>query len=306
VRSKSTLNEYHTTKKYLDKWGYEIGTFADFLLTQPKMVATPQHKHLRQAITLAKEENQHWNLGTLHRPTATPSPMFSDDDFQTLCTACDDCDYPKFIEPGQRSRYWYTLIHFAAVTALRREAILGMNIGAVNFNEHFVTVDKTIDKKEKVRYKPITPELAADILNLRRFYDNSLMVPALRKRIFPWTHGNKRWYICWNAAEQKVGKRFHLHDLKRFSGELVLRAGATPLELQQHMDHANIATTLLYYCRPQTTNLIRRIRVPLPDKCPKITPLFTEPELRTTIESILVSRRGYSKSQWMASRRLVA
>jgi integrase len=216
--------------------------------------------------------------------------MFSDDDFQTLCTAFDDCDYPKFIEPDQRSRYWYTLIHFAAVTALRREAILGMNIDAVNFNEHFVTVDKTIDKKEKVRYKPITPELAADILNLRRFYDNSQMVPALRKRIFPWTHGNKRWYICWNAAEQKLGKRFHMHDIKRFSGELVLRAGATPLELQQHMDHANIATTLLHYCRPQTTNLIRRIRVPLPDKRPKMTPLFTEPELRETIESILVDR----------------
>jgi hypothetical protein len=40
---------------------------------------------------------------------------------------------------------------------------LGMNIGAVNFNEHFVTVDKTIDKKEKVRYKPITPELRETI-----------------------------------------------------------------------------------------------------------------------------------------------
>jgi hypothetical protein len=84
-------------------------------------------------------------------------------------------------------------------------------------------------------------------------------------------------------AEEKLGKRFHLHDLKRFSGELALRAGATPLELMQHMDHSSIKTTLKHYCRPTTTGLVKKLKVPLPDRESRMTPMFTEPELQNTL-----------------------
>jgi integrase len=64
-----------------------------------------------------------------------------------------------------------------------------------------------------------------------------------------------------------IGKRFHLHNLKRFAGILALRAGASPLELQQHMDHASLETTLKHYCQPETADLVRkRIKVPIPRK----------------------------------------
>jgi integrase len=89
----------------------------------------------------------------------------------------------------------------------------------------------------------------------------------------------------WNAAEKIIGKRFHLHDLKRYSGELALRAGATVLELQTHMDHSNINTTLKHYCRPTTRKLVQKIVVPLPKDRVVLTPLFTEPELQHTIEN---------------------
>jgi len=93
------------------------------------------------------------------------------------------------------------------------------------------------------------------------------------------------------AAESKVGKRFRLHDLKRFSGELALRAGATPLELQQHMDHADIRTTLTHYCRPVTTALVCKFKYPMPGtKHQRTTPLFTEPELKSIIESGIIRR----------------
>ena len=111
----------------------------------------------------------------------------------------------------------------------------------------------------------------------------SVIPSAQSALLFPWTHGTKAWYKVWNAAESKLGKRFHLHDLKRFSGELALRAGATPLELMQHMDHANLTTTLLHYCRPTTTGLIKKLKVPIPDREGRMTPMFTEPELQSTL-----------------------
>lgn len=86
-----------------------------------------------------------------------------------------------------------------------------------------------------------------------------------RDRVFPWQHGSKTWYSVWNRAEKLAGVNVGLHDLKRYSGELALRAGATMLELQQHMDHADIKTTLEHYCRPQTRDLVNRITVPIPN-----------------------------------------
>jgi hypothetical protein len=63
-----------------------------------------------------------------------------------------------------------------------------------------------------------------------------------------------------------------LHDVKRFSGELALRAGADVLLLQAHMDHANIKTTLNHYCRPKTRNLVDKIVVPIPNQKIKPSP----------------------------------
>jgi hypothetical protein len=59
-----------------------------------------------------------------------------------------------------------------------------------------------------------------------------------------------------------------LHDIKRYSGSLAIRAGADILTLQQHMNHANIATTLKHYCRPQTGDLVTKIKPPIPVDTP--------------------------------------
>ena len=289
VRSR-TEQEHHTTLKYLQKWSNTIKkfpTFAEFLLAQ-KMAQATRCKHIKQAAMLIKRKNLPGgnNLGTLSPPLAKPPIHFCDQDFEQLYLAFNNAEKPTFIQSEERQRYWQCIIHFAAITALRREAILGLTIDNVNFQELFVTIPPDIDKKNTERYKPITRELAEEILNLRRFYDNKQILPARRKLIFPWIHGSKSWYKCWNAAEKKIGKRFHLHDLKRFAGILALRAGASPLELQQHMDHADLATTLKHYCRPQTTQLVQRIKVPIPKSArhKMQTPLFTEPELTAIIQ----------------------
>ena len=290
----NTASEYKTTLRYLDLWQSELEqypTFADYLAGCELSEAT-KHKHLRQASTLCKRCNLDYPLGTL--PTKTPkSPplKFTDSNFQSLCTAFADCDYPRFIIAGERHRFWLAVIHFAAVTALRREAILGLKLSDINFAEFFVTVPAAVDKKDTERYKPLTPELAAELVELRRFYDLSQIQPARQPLLFPWIHGDKKWYQCWNSAESKVGKRFRLHDLKRFSGELALRVGATPLELQQHMDPADFRTRLTHYCRPVTTALVHKFKVPLPGtKHHRTTPLFTEPELKSIIESGIIRR----------------
>ena len=299
VRSR-TEREYDATLYYLQQWQNDKlhSTFANSLLAQNMAQAT-RIKHLRQAGTLIKRKVAGVpakltveQLGSLSPNIAKPPLKFTDDDFQTLYDAFIGIEHPTFIQSEERHRFWQCVVHFATVTALRREAILGLTIDNVNFKELFITIPANIDKKDTERYKPITKELADEILALRRFYDNKMLVPGKRKLIFPWTHGNKRWYKCWHIAEDKVGKRFHLHDLKRFSGELALRAGATPLELQQHMDHASLTTTMKHYCRPQTRELLNRIVVPIPRKSlhKTKTPLFTEPELMEIIRETVINK----------------
>ena len=272
---KKTAKEYRNTANYLQLWQEQRtkhSTFASYITTL-ELAEHTKAKHLRIAKTLCKRCNLPYEIGSIPTPAKNPPPKFSDRDFQKLINAFDDCSHPKFIISEHRCRFWQAIIHFAAVTALRREAILGLNLGNVNFSEYFVEVPADIDKKNKIRYKPITEELAAELLELHRFIEWSSIPAKHHGKLFPWIHGDKKWYQCWKAAEQKVGKRFWLHDLKRFSGELALRAGATPLELQQHMDHADLKTTLTHYCRPTTTTLVRKFKVPLPNRRMQLTPL---------------------------------
>jgi integrase len=287
-----TAAEYKTTARYLSQWRTKKKrpTFANYLRSLGVNHNTIV-KHCKQAKSICKHCNLDYEIESLTL-ILKPPPIFSDNDFANLYEAFQNVEWPKFIQIDHEYRYWQCILHFAAITALRREAILGLNIDNVNFKELYVTIPPNIDKKNTERYKPITQELADEILQLRRFYDNSQIIPAQRKRIFPWTHGNKRWYMCWHAAEEKLGKRFHLHDLKRYAGTLALQAGATPMELQQHLDHANLTTTLKHYCRPQTRELVQRIKVPIPKKNlhARLTPLFTEPELHEILEDILERR----------------
>jgi integrase len=134
---------------------------------------------------------------------------------------------------------------------------------------------------------PLTPHLAAQLVDLRRFYDLDQIPENRRNLLFPWIHGNKQWYACWNAAEGIVGKRFRLHDLKRYSASKALEAGATPLELQQHLDHADIKTSTLFYTEAETAKLVRRLKIPFPDEQQRQFPMFTEPELKAEVEANL-------------------
>jgi integrase len=217
-------------------------------------------------------------------------PTFSDADFKSLYDAFADAQYPKFIISGERYRYWQAILHFVAITAVRRQAVLGMTIKNINFDEQYITVESAIDKAGKTRYKPITPDLANELLELIRFYDYEQIGKEQHGLLFPWTHGTKAWYKVWNAAETKIGKRFHLHDLKRFSGELALRAGAKPLELMQHMDHASLTTTMKHYCRPVTKELVKNMKVPIPNRAHRLTPMFTEPELQDVLLDTMRNR----------------
>jgi integrase len=279
-----TAGEYRTTLQYLELWQAAILVFAVFMdfLKSRKLSDNTIAKHVRQARTIIKNCELSYDVppyGGEHKDY----PQFTDTDFQTLYGAFYGAEYPKFIISGERHRYWHAILHFVSVTAVRRQALLGLAVGQVDFKQQFITVESAIDKKRKTRYKPITPALVSELLDLRRFYDVDKLSPCQSALLFPWTHGTKAWYKVWNMAEEKLGKRFHLHDLKRFSGELALRAGATPLELMQHMDHANITTTLKHYCRPTTTGLVKKLKVPLPDRESRMTPMFTEPELQHTL-----------------------
>jgi integrase len=145
----NTANEYRTTINYIKQWKelQPARTFTDYLqccFTKPLSTNTIA-KHIRQAKHILKkcgEKNVNYSesdLGTA-APEVKTYPEFTDSDFKDLYNAFADSEYPKFIENGQRQRYWQTIIHFITITALRRQALLGLTIGNVNFQECFVTV----------------------------------------------------------------------------------------------------------------------------------------------------------------------
>jgi integrase len=188
--------------------------------------------------------------------------VFTDDNFRSLFDAFNsETDFPKYLPPEKRPLFWQAIMIFVSITALRREVVLGIEWQDINQQGLSLHVRPEIDKKDKNRNKPIKPELIEylELIRLPHVNWNSC------NKIFQWNHGNKQWYRCWNNAEEKAGVEMGLHDLKRFSGDLAIRAGASDLELMAHMDHASLDITLKYYCRPKTRNLVNKIIVPIPD-----------------------------------------
>jgi hypothetical protein len=170
---------------------------------------------------------------------------------------------------------------FVSILAVRREAVLGIEWRDINKKEMYVKIRSEIDKKEKTRFKPIQPILIEYLEQIRPAHItwNSC------SKIFQWSHCDTIWYECWRRAEERAGVKMGLHDVKRFSGELALRAGASDLELMEHMDHSNIKTTLNHYCRPKTRNLVDKIVVPIPDNDPESKPPMPEKFQHITIAS---------------------
>ena len=299
-KSKRTLTEYNTAVKLAaeildDPTPGTLGFNRDaFVRELRKRKAAPAtiNKHIRHINAVLKQ------MGTpvwtaLNTKEKAPK-IVSDADFQALYRAFgSENEYPKHIAQKHRPHFWRTIIHFVAVTALRREAVLGIEWRNVNTQEGFLTVEPWIDKKNQRRFKPLTDELLADLLELQGF---GCVIGPKRHCVFPWVHGQKAWYKVWNRAELTAGVKLGLHDLKRFSGELALRAGATQLELMQHMDHANIATTLKHYCRPKTTKLVQKMKVPIPME-------FVPPEEESAMLREIEARQA-SAAQFLDEQRL--
>ena len=190
-----TASEYKTTAKYLSQWDLAKvpgQSFSDFL-RQKELAQNTIAKHVGHARVLCRKCNLSYQIDVLPRESVD-YPQFTDDDFQTLYAAFADADYPKFIEAGQRHRYWQTVIHFVAVTAVRRQAVLGIQVSDVDFTNLTVTVKPANDKRGKQRIKPITTELASDVTDLLRYYDKKLLPKDSFLHLFPWEHGDRCWY----------------------------------------------------------------------------------------------------------------
>jgi integrase len=201
-------------------------------------------------------------------------PEFSDEEFQLLFNAFNnETEYPRYLPHEKRPIFWQTIMIFVSILAVRREAVLGIEWRDINKKEMYAKIRSEIDKKEKTRFKPIQPILIEYLEHIRPSHINW----NSHNKIFEWSHCDTIWYKCWRRAEDSAGIKMGLHDIKRFSGELALRAGADVLLLQAHMDHSNIKTTLNHYCRPKTQNMVNKIVVPIP-KNETVTPPPLPPE----------------------------
>jgi len=166
-RSWRTLKEYNSTVKFI----VEIfddpvpGTlticrkaFVDELKKRGNAEATIA-KHLRNlnAIFRKLPEKQRIYWAPIKLQDSEPRQV-SDSEFQALYRAFgSETRWPKHLPEHLRPHFWRTVMCFAAITALRREAILGVEFRDVNWNEQYLCLRREIDKAKQKRYKPLTP-----------------------------------------------------------------------------------------------------------------------------------------------------
>jgi integrase len=226
------------------------------------------HKHCRWLNTILKRAGKSWQFDYPDILPKSPK-IITDTDFLALYRAFDsETDYPKYLPETLRPEYWHAILIVASTTAIRRQAILGIEWRDIDYSNMLLHIRPENDKKRKLRTKPITEAVINAIEKIRN--------QQSQNKVFLWKHYDQVWYKIWNAAEKRAGVSVGLHDIKRYSALLAIRAGADELTLTQHMDHSDIGTTLRHYITPPTRKMVDNIELPSGIFSP---PSFSSPQI---------------------------
>lgn len=154
--------------------------------------------------------------------------------------------FPKHLEEGFRPIYWKTLIEFVITTGLRRNAVFNLKYGDISADSKFISVQPEIDKCQRGRLKPLHSTV----------YNHLQIIRTESPYLFPWTHGDKKWYEIWHKLNFTAKTDLKLHDLKRYALQRAIRSGCDIATLQALGDHSTIQTTLRHYV---TDNLVQYV-----------------------------------------------
>jgi integrase len=194
----------------------------------------------------------------------SPPKRVTDNEVKRLYDAFEsETRYPTILNEALRPTFWQCVIDFVSETAARREAVLGVkwnDIFTDADNQLVIRIREEIDKKNVERIKPITLELFEHLKQIKTDSEGNIF--DFRNIKTQKMHVDKTWYRCWNEANSRAGTRLKLHDIKRYSGILAMRAGADIMTLTEHMDHKDYNTTRRHYCRPETREIVEKMQKP--------------------------------------------
>jgi len=179
----------------------------------------------------------------VRRPDDARDRYLSEDELRRLKQALDEKKYRKGTNDLNRTVHRLRLIVLIAVaTGMRASEIFGLLWSDVLYSEGLLAVRAKL-KGGKMRYVPMTPELASE---LRRF-----PVVISEDRIFPpkqgATSGRQRLEGSFEDLLERAGIRdFRFHDLRHTFASWYMMNGGDLYELAKILGHSNIKMTERY------------------------------------------------------------
>jgi integrase len=177
------------------------------------------------------------------RPDDARDRYLSEDELSRLKRALDEKKYRKGTNDLNKTVHRLRLIVLVAVaTGMRASEIFGLLWSDVLYNEGLLAVRAKL-KGGKMRYVPMTPELASE---LRRF-----PVVINEDRIFPpkpgATSGRQRVEGSFeDLLERAAIRNFRFHDLRHTFASWYMMSGGDLYELAKILGHSNIKMTERY------------------------------------------------------------
>jgi integrase len=177
------------------------------------------------------------------RPDDARDRYLSEDELSRLKRALDEKKYRKGTNDLNKTVHRLRLIVLIAVaTGMRASEIFGLLWSDVLYSEGLLAVRAKL-KGGKMRYVPMTPELASE---LRRF-----PVVISEDRIFPpkqgATSGRQRLEGSFEDLLERAGIRdFRFHDLRHTFASWYMMNGGDLYELAKILGHSNIKMTERY------------------------------------------------------------
>jgi integrase len=179
----------------------------------------------------------------VRRPDDARDRYLSEDELRRLKLALDEKKYRKGTNDLNKTVHRLRLIVLIAVaTGMRASEIFGLLWSDVLYSEGLLAVRAKL-KGGKMRYVPMTPELASE---LRRF-----PVVISEDRIFPpkpgATSGRQRLEGSFEDLLERAGIRdFRFHDLRHTFASWYMMNGGDLYELAKILGHSNIKMTERY------------------------------------------------------------
>lgn len=201
-------------------------------------------------------------------------------------------EQPKLLD--QLEPMWQRAVMFVLLTGLRREELVTLRDGDVDFVQRQVRV---FGKGEKTRYVPLAPEAAQLVREQITARDAGIgiskkapVVKRIEKGVL-WPYAAGTFYLYVSNAAERAGLTPELtaHDLRRTFGSRCAASGVPMKRLQEWMGHSDITITAEFYVHTDSSNDIEQMAALRASVAPAATVLQFKEEAENAVATKVVT-----------------